>query len=368
MLRVDKKQKFQTLVDNIDRCELCERMQGRCKVLSEKNGALDAEVLFVGEAPGRLGADRTQIPFHGDQTGRNFERLMGIAGLTRNEVFITNAVLCNPRDARGNNATPVMAELRNCSLYLSLLLDIVKPNLIVSLGRQALSALNTIEPHTLELRRDIGKPTSWSHFTVLPLYHPGPRAASHRPFPQQAMDFTLVSEILGRPYKHGQLPLLNHFEPSLLQRVLYRIIQQLGSVSKFKLAKLLYLLDWQEVKDNGDVLTGSYYIAQANGPLATTLSQALGEMEGYEVTLQFQGNTPTYRVGRSPRQNLVLPSNVAEKVDDVVQQNHSLTDARIKVRTYLTKPMKDIIRRQQRGERVLNHPVFEGWIQPKDKP
>jgi len=70
MLHVEKKQKFDMLVENVARCDLCKRMQGRPKVLSEKNGNLNARVVFIGEAPGRFGADRTGVPFYGDQTSR----------------------------------------------------------------------------------------------------------------------------------------------------------------------------------------------------------------------------------------------------------------------------------------------------------
>jgi uracil-DNA glycosylase family 4 len=83
MLCTDKKRKFEILVENISNCNLCSRMCGRNKVFSKKNGDINSKVLFIGEAPGRLGADRTGIPFHGDQAGRNFERLLQFTGLTR---------------------------------------------------------------------------------------------------------------------------------------------------------------------------------------------------------------------------------------------------------------------------------------------
>ena len=106
MLHTNKGRKFEMLVENVNRCNLCVRMCGRTKVLSEKNGNIDSKVVFIGEAPGRLGADRTGIPFYGDQAGQNFERLLQFTGLTRKQVFITNAVLCNPRDEKGNNSPP----------------------------------------------------------------------------------------------------------------------------------------------------------------------------------------------------------------------------------------------------------------------
>ncbi|HSK67929.1 MAG TPA: uracil-DNA glycosylase family protein, partial [Candidatus Limnocylindria bacterium] len=97
--------------------------------------------MFIAEAPGRLGADRTAIPLAGDQSGRNFDRLLTAAELDRAEIFITNAVLCNPRDAAGRNAPPAAAELRNCAGFLAETLELLRPPLIVSLGTVALRAL-----------------------------------------------------------------------------------------------------------------------------------------------------------------------------------------------------------------------------------
>jgi len=198
MLHTNKRRKFEMLVENANRCNLCARMCGRKKVLSGKNGNVDSKVIFIGEAPGRLGADRTGIPFYGDQAGQNFERLLQFTGLTRQQVFITNAVLCNPRDEKGNNSPPNKEEVQNCSLHLSILIDIIGPELIVPLGQCALRSLYIIEAHQIELRHDVRKPAKWSKYTVVPLYHPGPRAAIYRSIADQKVDFSFLGKILGR--------------------------------------------------------------------------------------------------------------------------------------------------------------------------
>jgi DNA polymerase len=82
---------FERLVEAVQGCRRCPTMEGRRRVLGPANGRLDARVLFVAEAPGRLGGDRTGVPLSSDQTGRNFARLLGAAGLRRDEVFVTNA-------------------------------------------------------------------------------------------------------------------------------------------------------------------------------------------------------------------------------------------------------------------------------------
>lgn len=331
MLHTDKTRKFEILVENAARCDLCSRMNGRRRVLSEKNGDINSNVVFVGEAPGRLGADRTGVPFFGDQAGQRFERLLGVAGLSRRDVFITNAVLCNPRDEKGNNASPTKQEVKNCSLHLSILLDVIQPELIVPLGRWALGALDTIESHGLELRRDVRKPVRWSKYTVVPMYHPGPRSAIHRNTIEQDRDFSFLGEMLGRQRFEQKLTFMN-FEPSLVQRVIFRIVSELGTVSKFKLTKMLYLLDWHEVRETGNVLTGFFYIYQKEGPLATGLSEALKEMEGHELSFRFEDDLPKYSSNGNIRNNLDLPQDITNKVDALISECRRLTDSQIKTR------------------------------------
>ena len=198
MLHINKRRKFEMLVENANRCSLCARMCGRNKVLSGKNGNIDSKVIFIGEAPGRLGADRTGIPFYGDQAGQNFERLLQFTGLTRQQVFNTNAVLCNPRDEKGNNSPPNKEEVRNCSLHLSILIDIIEPEVIVPLGQCALRSLCIIEAHRIELRKNVRKPAKWGKYTVVPMYDPGPRAAIHRSITDQKEDFSFLGDMLGR--------------------------------------------------------------------------------------------------------------------------------------------------------------------------
>src|ERR1700722_9261259 len=94
----DAESQFDALVSEVNACRACPRMSGSQRVLSRAAGQLDARVMFIGEAPGRLGADGSGIPFHGDKAGNNFEELLERVGLTRYAIFVTNAALCNPKD------------------------------------------------------------------------------------------------------------------------------------------------------------------------------------------------------------------------------------------------------------------------------
>lgn len=173
-------------------------MEGRRRVLSERNGNTEARVLLVAEAPGARGAERTGVPFCGDASGRNFQRLLEGAGFSRREVFITNAVICNPQSAAGSNRRPTAAELESCSRWLRATIALIDPPVVGTLGAVALAALGRIEAHGLALGRDCARPRRWLDRWLVPLYHPSPRVfASHRRFEQQLGDWRALSQLAG---------------------------------------------------------------------------------------------------------------------------------------------------------------------------
>ncbi len=188
--------RFQRLAQKVQDCRLCPRMEGRRRVLGPLNGSLSASVVFVAEAPGRLGADRDGIPLWGDQSGRNFNALIKGIGWDRSSLFITNAVLCNPRDGKDRNLSPASQEVRNCSQHLRELLDVIQPEYVVTLGKKTLNALSYIEPHNIELRRDVANPSPWRDIQVVPLYHPAPRALIHRSMEGQRADYRKLDHLL----------------------------------------------------------------------------------------------------------------------------------------------------------------------------
>ena len=168
-------------------------MAGQRRVLSVANGAPGAAVLFVGEAPGRLGAERTGVPFHGDRSGHRFEALLASVGWRRDRVFVTNAVLCNPRTPAGRNRPPSRQELANCRPHLLETVRVVDPHVVVALGQRALDALGALSPHGLTLAQP-AEPVLWldGRF-LLALYHPSPLALAHRPHEQQLADWRRLS-------------------------------------------------------------------------------------------------------------------------------------------------------------------------------
>jgi uracil-DNA glycosylase family 4 len=153
--------------------------------------------MFVGEAPGRKGADQTRVPFSGDQSGKNFDRFLASIGLSRTSIFITSAALCNPRSESGANRKPSRVELANCSYFLRQTFEAVDPEVVITLGSVALDALKTIEPHTLSLKESVATIQRWHGRVLVPIYHPSPQVlASHRREQQQLRDYKVVAQAI----------------------------------------------------------------------------------------------------------------------------------------------------------------------------
>ena len=161
-------------------CRLCPKLADETAILSSANGSLDASIFFIAEAPGRFGAGRTGVPFQGDRSGDNFETLLKHIGLIRSEVFITNAVLCNPL-IDGNNRRPSAKEIKNCTSFLKESLDIIRPKVVVTLGTVALNAINQILSTRFQLSQNVAQSISCLLYTS-----PSPRDRTRSRMPSSA--------------------------------------------------------------------------------------------------------------------------------------------------------------------------------------
>jgi uracil-DNA glycosylase family 4 len=194
------------LIAAVQACRRCPTMEGRRRVLGYANGPPDAWVMFIAEAPGRRGGEVTGIPLTRDQSGRRFARLLALTGLAREQVFITNAVLCNPRRQTGANRPPSAAEVRACSGWLRAQIALVNPLVVITLGTTALRALALIEPHPYRLRECVARPLPWNGRILVPLYHPSPRAGLSRSYREQEADFAHLRAILAHLPVPGTAP------------------------------------------------------------------------------------------------------------------------------------------------------------------
>jgi len=188
---------FRNLCAAARSCRVCPNLADKTAVLSDLNGSINPKVLFIAEAPGRQGADRTRRPFYGDKSGENFQRLLDSIDLTREEIFITNAVMCSPRTATDANRKPTKAEINNCSSFLRRQIELIRPNVIATLGSVALEALKAIEYHEFKLKTGAANVFDWYGTRLVPLYHPSPQViASHRRMDQQLEDFRALQSLL----------------------------------------------------------------------------------------------------------------------------------------------------------------------------
>jgi uracil-DNA glycosylase len=178
-------------------CRICPNLAEKTAVLSELNGSLSPKVFFIGEAPGRVGADKTRRPFYGDKSGDNFQTLLDSIGLSRDDIFITSAVMCSPRSATDANRKPTRLEIRNCSSYLKRVLELIDPPIVATLGSVALDAIKVIEPHDLALKNHAGQIFDWNRRKLIPLYHPSPQViAAQRGLDMQLQHFQALVTVI----------------------------------------------------------------------------------------------------------------------------------------------------------------------------
>jgi len=187
---------FAQLVAAAQACRDCPTMEGRRRVLSDLNGPARARVMVLAEAPGRLGGERTGRPLVDDASGRHFSLLLAAARIGRQEIFITNTVLCNPQDSSGRNRRPSRAELAACRPWLLRQIEEIGAPVIVTLGATALDALAAISSHEYRLATHARRAMPWMNRTLIPLYHPSPLTRASRSDAEHLADFRWLGSYL----------------------------------------------------------------------------------------------------------------------------------------------------------------------------
>jgi uracil-DNA glycosylase family 4 len=166
-------------------------------------GNPDAEIMFVGEAPG-ADEDAQGEPFVG-RAGQLLTKIIKAMGFPREEVYIANVLKCRP-DTPGSaygNRPPTPREMQTCRPYLMEQIDIIQPKVIVALGAVAVEGLLGTRAPMRELR---GR---WNSFNGTPLmvtYHPAYLLRNQSPSEKRKVweDMMLVLERLEKPISEKQ--------------------------------------------------------------------------------------------------------------------------------------------------------------------
>jgi len=128
------KRKLENIRQQVTKCTKCDLSKTRNKSVPGK-GNFKADVIFVGEAPGK-NEDVEGEPFIGI-AGKKLSIALENAGITRNEVYITNIVKCRPP----KNRVPTTTERNTCQNYLEKEIEIIKPKIICILGNTAFNSV-----------------------------------------------------------------------------------------------------------------------------------------------------------------------------------------------------------------------------------
>ena len=157
------------------------------------SGNENSKVLFIGEAPG-ANEDKQGIPFCG-MSGKILNQLLEEVGLSRDDIFITNTILCRPE----KNRNPGKSEVENCRVRLDQLILVMKPKVIVTIGNFATEGL--IQKKEITKLRGIVFDINVKgiDLKVVPVIHPAGYIYSGRNpemFEKMKSDFRLIAKLI----------------------------------------------------------------------------------------------------------------------------------------------------------------------------
>jgi len=173
------------------RCRL--HKQGRKQIVFGV-GNPNAELMFVGEAPG-ADEDEQGIPFVG-RAGQLLTNMIKAMGLRREDVYIANVIKCRPP----GNRTPERDECDTCSPFLMRQIDVVSPKIIVALGAVAAKSLLQINDSMANLR---GRTYEFRNSRLIVTYHPAYLLRDPRQKKEAWKDLQRVMQYLGLPPRSG---------------------------------------------------------------------------------------------------------------------------------------------------------------------
>jgi len=173
------------LADEIRACRACPLHRSARQAVPGE-GSAESGIFFLGEAPG-YHEDLQGRPFVG-AAGQLLDELLADIGLDRSKVFITNVVRHRPPE----NRDPLPEEVTACDVWLRRHLEVLRPKVVVTLGRHAMAKFLPGE----SISRIHGRPRRVEGLTIFPVYHPA--AALHQPALRGALsgDFASLALLL----------------------------------------------------------------------------------------------------------------------------------------------------------------------------
>ena len=187
----DRREALKTVLQEARGCVRCPQLAQTRTTVVFGSGNADADLMFVGEAPGR-NEDLQGLPFVG-QAGQLLERLLGEIGLSRPDVFINNVLNCRPP----GNRDPHPNEIERCQDYLFRKIELIEPVMIVTLGNFATKLLRRDTTGVMRLH---GRPevrlVGTRAVRLYPVFHPA--AALYTPANVDVLraDFQRIPELL----------------------------------------------------------------------------------------------------------------------------------------------------------------------------
>ena len=185
------KDSFPEIEQKILSCRLCPLSDLRTRAVPGE-GDRKAELMFIGEAPGR-DEDVAGRPFVG-RAGQLLTKIIEAMKWRREEVYITNVVKCRPPD----NRTPLPGEIEKCSPYLLRQIDLIRPKVIVTLGKVATDSFIPGRKSMGDLR---GQFVDHQGIRIMPTFHPSYvlRNEGNKEIKKMVWrDMKMVMEFLGR--------------------------------------------------------------------------------------------------------------------------------------------------------------------------
>ena len=192
------------LSEEITLCQLCEIAKYRTKTVPGE-GAEDAEIMFIGEAPG-WHEDQQGRPFVGP-AGQYLDQLLALIGLKRQQVYIANVIKCRPME----NRDPLPSEILNCRKWLERQIEVIQPKMIVTLGRYSMAMFfpgkSISKIHGTAQKRD--------DVVYYAMYHPA--AALH----QQSLRQAIEADMLKIPTLLAEAKSITEAEPQPQQLTMF---------------------------------------------------------------------------------------------------------------------------------------------------